>query len=513
MPTTQAFSDTLYGLLQRAAAQAPDHPAVAFRGRELSYGRLLEDSDRAAALLARHGAGPGRLVAFCFRKCPEALVALWALIRTGATYVPLDPGWPAERVETICREAAVELWVGNVPPAFSGIRHAVLASPCSGPAIPLESAAGCEPAREPPAQPARGLANVLYTSGSTGRPKGIEITARSLLHFGGWAAEYFGLHPGDRVANHAPYTFDLSTLDVFAAVHAAATMCPVPEDVKVLPYQTAKFIADQRITIWYSVPFALIRMLDKLAAHDTSSLRHVIFAGEVMPKPALRSLVAALPRAAFTNLYGPTETNVCTFHPVGPADLSDDGPLPIGRPISDTRVWIVDEAGQPVPDGQGELLVAGPTVTTGYLGDPAQTARRLVPAPDGNGLAYRTGDLVSRRFDSVLLFHGRSDRMLKCRGHRVEPDEIEAVLCRHPRVKEAAVFLVADPVLGDRLVAAIARDANPPLAEAELSAHCRQTLPTYMIPDAWQFFEALPRTDRGKIDLQALQRSLAQGAR
>ncbi len=505
------MSNSLFTLLERAAAAAPDQPAVLFRGREVSYGRLLEDSRRIATLLARHGARSGRCVAFCFRKAPEALAALFGLIHTGATYVPLDPTWPEERMEVICREAGIDLWVGNVPPAFTGMRQVILASPDPGPAIPLEAANDCEPARGEPAEPARGVANVLYTSGSTGRPKGIEITTRSLLHFGRWAAEYFGLHPGDRVANHAPYTFDLSTLDIFAAVHAGAAMCPVPEEVKVLPYQTAKFLAEQRITVWYSVPFALVLMLDKLKAHDTSHLRHVIFAGEVMPKPALRALAAALPQATLTNLYGPTETNVCTFHRVVAEDLIGDQPLPIGRPTDATRLWLLDEDGRPRgDDGPGELLVAGPTVTTGYLGDPALTARRLVPAPDGDGLAYRTGDLVSRRSDGVLLFHGRNDRLLKCRGHRIEAGEIETVLGRHPQVQEAAVFLVTHPQLGDRLVAAVAGNPNDRPTEGDLIAHCRRALPPYMIPDGWHFFEALPRTDRGKVDLQALQRSLTE---
>jgi clorobiocin biosynthesis protein CloN4 len=498
--------ESLYGLLQAAAARSPERPAVCFRGTRLDYAGLLAAADRAAALLTSQGAGPGRCVAFCFHKSPEALVALFGLIRTGATYVPLDPSWPRERVETICREADIKLWVGNVAPPLPGLR-AVVAPPCRGTGVPLESAA-FEPARGEPVPPARGLANILYTSGSTGRPKGIEITALSLLHFSQWVAEYFDLGPADRLANHAPYTFDLSTLDIYAAVRAAAAMCPVPEDVKVLPYQAAKFIADQAITVWYSVPFALVLMLPKLGAFDLSRLRHVIFAGEVMPKPPLRELARALPAAALTNLYGPTETNVCTFHRVTAQDLADDAPLPIGRPISDTRLWILDEDGRPRDDdGPGELLVAGPTLTSGYFADPQLTARRLVPAPDGDGLAYRTGDVVSRRADGVLLFHGRGDRLIKYRGHRVEPGEVEVVLCRHSAVKEAVVFLTTHPGLGDRLVACVCGGAG--LRSADLAAHARAALPGYMVPDAWVFCAALPRTDRGKIDLQALRASAA----
>jgi amino acid adenylation domain-containing protein len=505
------MSDSLYDLLGQAAARAPDHPAVSFRGRQLTYRQLREESDRAATLLAGLGAGPGRRVAFCFRKAPEALVVLFGLTRTGAAYVPLDPSWPADRQEVICREADISLWVGNVAPTFSGLRHVVLAGARSGEAIPFDPAAH-PPAQAPPARPQGGVANILYTSGSTGRPKGIEITALSLLHFSKWVVDYFELGPADRVANHAPYNFDLSTLDIFAAVRAAATMCPVPEETKVLPFQMARLIAQEPITVWYSVPFALAAMLPKLPAHDLGRLRHVIFAGEVMPKPVLQELARALPHATLTNLYGPTETNVCTFHRVEAADLADPEPLPIGRAIADTRLWLVDEQGAPLEGaGPGELLVAGPTLTSGYFGDPEFTARKLVAAPDGNGLAYRTGDVVSRRPDGVLLFHGRADRMLKCRGYRIEPGEIEAVLGRHPQVSEAAVLLAGKPGQGERLLACVAGAGGAHPSEAELSDWCRRSLPAYMIPEEWRFFEALPRTDRGKIDLQRLQR-LVEGA-
>jgi amino acid adenylation domain-containing protein len=516
------MSNALYALLQQTAAARPDSLALLFRDRQMSYRQLLDESTRAAALLAMHGARPGRRVAFCFRKSPEALIALFALIRTGATYVPLDPVWPADRAATICRDAGIELWVGNVAPPIP--LATVFAPPLTGPGVALSSAVHGD--GHEPAEPSGGIANILFTSGSTGRPKGIEITARSLLHFSRWVVETFALGPADRLANHAPYSFDLSTLDIFAAVRAGAAMCPVPEEIKGLPYQVARLIAELKITVWYSVPFALTVMLDKLAAHDLGALRHIFFAGEVMPKSTLRALARALPHASLTNLYGPTETNVCTWHAVTPEDLLDDAPLPIGRAISDTRLWIVGEAGQP-----GELLVAGPTVTAGYAGDPDLTARRLVPAPDGDGLAYRTGDLVSRRADGVLLFHGRCDRLIKCRGYRIEPGEVEAVLAAHPAVKEAFVFLETDPRpaesvgrpagsagrgpagrpadsgAGDRLIACIA-PASPGErpTEAELTAHCRRYLPPAMLPDEWRTLEALPRTDRGKVDLEALRR-------
>jgi acyl-coenzyme A synthetase/AMP-(fatty) acid ligase len=282
-------------------------------------------------------------------------------------------------------------------------------------------------------------------------------------------------------------------------------MLPVPDRSRLLPYQTARFIAEREVTVWYSVPSALMLMRPKLPAHDASRLRHVLFAGEVMPKAELRALAHALPRASFANLYGPTETNVCTFHRVEDADLRDDGPLPIGRPIDRTRIWILDDEGRPLAGAApGELLVAGPTVFAGYLGDAELSARRLVPAPDGDGRACRTGDRVSRRPDGALQFHGRLDRMIKCRGHRIEPGEVESVLARHPGVREAAVVAVRGGTLGEGLRAHVASGPGTAPSIAELSALCRQHLPAYMVPDAWCFHDALPRTDRGKIDYRAL---------
>jgi amino acid adenylation domain-containing protein len=500
------MSATLFSLLHEAASRWGSRRAICFDGKSLSYAELCESAERLASMLARLGAGPGRQIAFCFNKSIDAIVTLFAINRTGATYVPIDPAWPKERVKMICEDARIEIWTGTRPPhEMNDYRAVVVSQPEQSSANRLDEAQRESPLSGEAPLPVNDLANILFTSGSTGRPKGVEITVLSLLHYSKWVVDYFGLTYEDVVANHAPYNFDLSTLDIFAAVRAGAAMYPVPERLKMFPYQMAKFIADERITTWYSVPSALIMMQlrGKLGEHDLSALKHVIFAGEVMPKPALQAIVILLPRATYTNLYGPTETNVCTYHRVSAGDLASDSPVPIGVPISDTRIWISED---------GELLVAGPTVTTGYYGDAAKTAERLVPAPDGAGRAYRTGDRVTRRPDGVLMFEGRLDRMIKCRGYRIEPGEIEAALCRHPAVKEVAVVAIADPVFGNRLKACIAaRDGQSP-GEDDLRQFCQVHLPPYMLPDVWEFFASLPRTDREKIDLVALARE-AQATR
>ncbi|MFQ5428705.1 MAG: amino acid adenylation domain-containing protein [Phycisphaerae bacterium] len=503
--------NTLYDLLLEAAGRHGSHTAIEFGDRRLTYDGLRDAADRLAGLLIDRDVGSGQCVAFCFRKSIDAIIALFAIIRTGATYVPLDPAWPADRLSTICEDADIRLWLGTAPPpaGVAGAEAAIVSAPDSSNAVRLASWESHDPAGQAPEPPRDGLANILYTSGSTGRPKGVRITTRSLLHLSEWAVDTFDLSPADRMANHAPYNFDISTLDIFGAVRAGATMCPVPESTRMFPYQTAKFIADRRITVWYSVPSALIMMQlrGSLPEHDLSSLRHVLFAGEVMPKPALKAIAQAIPQATPANLFGPTETNVCTWHRVEEADLCTDTPLPIGRPIRQTRIWIMNEQGVPVDQGQaGELWVAGPTVTDGYFGDAALTASRLVPAPDGSGRAYRTGDRVRARADGVLLFEGRIDRMIKCRGHRIEPGEVEAVLLKHPEIREAAVVPVPDPVFGNRLRACVALGEGCAPDERAFREFCGRHLPVYMLPDEWAFFDSLPRTDRDKVDLQRLMR-------
>lgn len=505
------MSITLYHLLQKTASQFGERPAVKFGEDVINYRQLLDRSDRTASMLAELGAGPGRRVAFSFNKSIDAIVALFALIRTGATYVPLDPTWPAERCAMICEDADISLWVGTSAPVGIDRIKTVVTSRADEGVIPLSQATQHKPATISALTPKRDVANILFTSGSTGRPKGVEITTESLLHFSKWVVDEFGVVETDRVANHAPYNFDLSTLDIFAAVRAGALMIPVPERLKMFPYQMAKFIAAERITVWYSVPSALIMMQlrGKLAEHDLSALRLVFFAGEVMPKPALQAIAKEILHAVYANLYGPTETNACTYRRVSSEDLKTESPLPIGRAIADTRLWFLDESGSAHPFGSdavqsGELLVAGPTVTAGYHGDAELTSQRLIPSPDGHGLAYRTGDRVHIGPDGELMFDGRVDRMIKCRGHRIEPGEIEAALASHASVQEAAVIPLPDPVFGNRIKACIAPREGVSLTESDLIAHCRDRLPSYMLPDVWQFYRSLPRTDREKVNLQAL---------
>jgi acyl-coenzyme A synthetase/AMP-(fatty) acid ligase len=255
----------------------------------------------------------------------------------------------------------------------------------------------------------------------------------------------------------------------------------------------------------------MLALHGNLAPGRLPSLRHMIFAGEVFPTKHLRNLMKALPHARFTNLYGPTETNVCTYYrvPVLPEDQTE--PIPIGRAIDDVEVFAVSESGRPAAPGEvGELYVRGTTVAYGYWGDAEKTARGFMVNPLGpaQDRVYRTGDLVRQNADGDYLFLGRRDHQIKSRGYRIEIGDIEAALYAHPDVAECAVIPVPDEVVGNRIKVFVAA-RNAGLNGGELARHCAQLLPKYMIPEDFEFLSALPKTSTGKVDRQALASSLA----
>ena len=297
--------------------------------------------------------------------------------------------------------------------------------------------------------------------------------------FTDWGADMFGLGPGDRVSGVSPLHFDLSTFEIFAALGAGATAVIAKSGTSAFPATLATFLGEQRVTVWYSVPGVLVRLLE--AEWDQlPDLRAVLFAGEVFPVAPLRRLMDRLPGVRFANLYGPTETNVCTWFEV--TEPPDDD-LPIGVSASGAALHVED----------GELWVAGPSLMQGYHGDPEATAAVL---EDREGQVwYRTGDRVRWDDDGQLQFLGRIDTMLKVQGFRVQPEEVEAALSSCPGVREVLVVPYLDDEGGKRLEARVVGDVS---AEA-LLAHCAGLLPAYMVPTRVVTVETLPRTDRGKL--------------
>jgi acyl-coenzyme A synthetase/AMP-(fatty) acid ligase len=340
------------------------------------------------------------------------------------------------------------------------------------------------------------------------------ISHRASLTFVEWAVACTGLAEHDRVGCPAPLNFDLSVFDIFASCLAAACLTVVPEKTAMFPARLAQWIARERVSVWYSVPSVLTMLATygNVRACDLSGLRAVIFAGEVFPAKHLSALLAQLPGPRYLNWYGPTETNVCTWYEVPPGSAGLTAPVPIGKACANTDVFAVTSEGGRVskPGEEGELYARGPGLMHGYWGQPDKTGQVLVRNPFQAAYdepAYRTGDLVTVDDDGNYVYLGRQDGMVKTRGYRVELGEVEAALYEHPAVREAVVVAVPDELLGSRLRAVICPGVPGGLTREEVLGHCRRRLPAYMVPDAVELRDALPRNSNGKVDRARLARS------
>lgn len=517
--------------VDQAAARSPDHPAIRFGGRQLSYADLAVRSDRLARVLAEQGVRRGDRVGIYMGKGLDSAVAIYGIMKAGAAYVPLDPTAPAARLAFILRDCGIRHLVTE-PAKADALRHVAAdgtALRClvgipslerlPGPTITWEEvdmAPACPPHAGTMEQD---LAYILYTSGSTGVPKGVVHTHRSALSWAGISAQTYGFRAGDRLGNHAPLHFDLSTLDYFAAAVAGATTVIIPEAHTRLPASLSKLMADERLTVIFAVPFALIQLLLRgaLDKRDLGALRWVLFGGEPFPTKHLRALMALLPHARFSNVYGPTEVNGVTYYNVPPLPDGSDEPIPIGRPYGNVEMLIVDDADRPVPHGaEGTLLIRSPTMMRGYWGRADLNERAFFRRP-ASGLCedvfHRTGDLVRQRPDGNLDFLGRKDRQIKTRGYRVELDEVEAALLSHDAVEAAAVFPVPDADGGQHMEAAVTPRRGATLTPAELRLHAAAQLPPYAVPEAVVILTELPRTSTDKIDRLQLQAWALAGTR
>lgn len=514
-------------LLPQAVTQSaesfPDRPAVRFSGNTLTYAELEARTNQLARALVESGLGRGERVGIFMNKGLESAVAIYGIMKAGGAYVPLDPFAPVGRIGFVIRDCGIRHLVSKdhkaaaIQEILAGettLQHLI--------GVDLEDRRGTnliswEDVSRLPSGPLKhnlteqDLAYILYTSGSTGAPKGIMHTHRSGLSFAEWAAATYGLTYQDRLSNHAPLHFDLSTFDYFSAAIAGAATVIIPEALTKFPANLSRLIEDERISVWYSVPFALIQLMQRggLESRDLATLRWILFAGEVFPTKHLRELVKMLPHVRFSNLYGPTETNVCTYYHVQNLPEDSDETIPIGKPCANVEDLVVDADGRPVAPGEvGELLIRGGVVMKGYWGQPEKTANGFYRRPalgDFDDVFYRTGDLVQLDAQGDYRYFGRRDRQIKTRGYRVELDEIEVALLSHEGVHEAAVYPIPDGQGSNLIEAAVIFKQGYELTESDLVGHIGKRLPPYAIPVRIDIVDDFPRTSTGKINRRELQ--------
>ncbi|MGA4879814.1 amino acid adenylation domain-containing protein [Streptomyces lydicamycinicus] len=506
---TAPASVRLDALLARSAQVHPDRTALEGAGESWTYAQLDRAVDALAARLTAEGVAPGDRVGVYAPKTPATVIALYAALRAGAVTAPLDTADPPERTARMIRNAGLSLLV-TVDRALTGARRAATRARDGAPADEGALDHGLHRLRilapeERPAPlpaPADSGGYILFTSGSTGWPKGVLLSHENVAHYALWAAGEFGLTPDDRIGSQAALTFDLTTFDLFSAAAAGACTVLMPDLLRAFPRDVVGWLTEQRITAFMAVPSLYHNMLQQggIADAPPPALRIAAFGGEAFAPELLERYLRLLDGVPFYNLYGPTETNACTYYRV-PADWTADRELPIGRGIGGVHIEVLDEDGAPT-DGEGEIHIAGPVVFQGYLrGGAPDDPTTTVTCRDGVARrAYASGDLGRITPDGLVFLRGRRDNQVKRRGHRIDLMDVENAVLELPRIATAAVVAKDGPHAGQ-----IWAYAQTDATEREVLAALRDVLPRRMLPDRIVPLATLPTTTSGKVDRRALR--------
>ncbi len=494
----------MHELFAEQAARTPGAVALVFGDERVTYAELDRRSDGLARRLAGLGVGPDVRVGICAERSPELVAGLLGILKAGGAYVPLDPAYPAERLAYMLADSAV-------PVLLVQERLLDRLPEFGGETVLLDGEESGEEGLPAPGVrvTADHLCYVIYTSGSTGRPKGTEVPHRAIPGFF-WDVEYARFDERTVLLQHASISWDVLTLELWPALLRGGTSVLLPAQTSE-PALLGEQVREHGVTATW-ISSAYFNSIVDTTPEVLSGLEQVMIGGEAVSVAHVRRAQALHPELRIVNGYGPSECTVfASCYPVPPG--FDAATIPIGKPIGDRRVYLLDRYSGPVPVGvAGELCVGGPAVARGYLNRPELTAERFVPDPfsaEAGARMYRTGDRVRWRADGVLEFVGRMDQQVKVRGFRVEPGEVEGVLASHPGVREAAV-VVREDATGAKALMGYA--AAPDVRGAELREWLRERLPEHMLPSAVVVVEAMPLTPHGKLDRRALPEPDGAGA-
>ncbi|CAJ9670426.1 syringomycin synthetase [Burkholderia pseudomallei] len=513
----------IHQLFEAQVDRKPEAIALTFDGQRLSYAELNARANRLAHYLQGRGVGPGRLVALCAERGIEMVVGLLAILKAGGAYVPLDPSHPPERLRRMLDDTnPVAVLVDDIgADALASFEsHVAARSPRVHLSRDIAQWRACSPANPstPRERAARRLAYVIYTSGSSGEPKGVMNEHRGVVNRLWWMQQTYALDERDAVLQKTPFSFDVSVWEFFWPLMSGARLVIAKPEGHKDPAYLSELIDRERVTTLHFVPSMLQAFLeDEGAARGCGSVKRVMCSGEALPPSLVKRFYRCLPDARLHNLYGPTEAAVDVT--AWACDAEEGGAsVPIGRPIANTRIYVLDEYGQPVPRGvAGELYIGGVQVARGYLNRPELTRERFVDDPFvAGGRLYKTGDLARWRTDGSLEYLGRNDFQVKIRGFRIELGEIEAQLAKVAGVRETVVLAreaapdtkrhaasnenSASNSGEKRLVAYYTGDADATALRAQAAQH----LPSYMVPSAYVRLDAWPLTPNGKLDRHAL---------
>lgn len=522
----------LHHLLERTSAAHPDQVAVVIKDDSITYKELNSRGNRLASVLLELGVKRGDRVSFVLNKSIEAVVAIFAILKAGAIYVPIDPLAPPERVKYIVGNCGIQV-------LLTSQKNLGKIADCCEKDCSLNTIIMTDMGADPPSKehsrvdffsldelvsrqndtnPSINISDtspayILHTSGSTGRPKGVVISHLNAMTFINMAADFFDIDGADRFCSQAPFHFDLSVFDLYVAVKCGSTIVLFPEYLALFPPKLVEYIQEKQVTVWNSVSSVLILIAnyEHLQKCNLDRLRYVIFSGEFLPAKYLRKIRKYMANAELYNLYGQTEANSSMYYRVGQVPDNDAWRVPIGKPFNNFEVFAINDHGDIVslPDETGMLYVKSSTVAIEYWRNKEKTDEVFVQDPrnsDHDSRVYCTGDIVKIDAENNYCLVGRRDRVVKSRGYRIELDEIEGTLNNHPATKNAAVINIPNEIIGNSIIAFVSLVDGEQVEVADLYEYCSKLLPKYMIPDPIEIMGNLPTTPNGKVDRKALEK-------